>query len=83
MCVLIGASVLSFGGVVSQELLNEVDVRHDHATTAIAVQSKFVHRVTGTYELVFLQARELNEPFCLVAFLYELEVALPQVCYDL
>jgi hypothetical protein len=31
--------------LVLEQLLNEVNVRHDHPSTAVSVQSQLVHRV--------------------------------------
>jgi hypothetical protein len=66
------------GGNLLQELLNQINVCHDHAATAITLQAKLVHGLSIHRISRILARIVMYKPVC-GALVDELQVSLPQI----
>lgn len=55
-----GLEDLTLGGVVSEELLNQVDVGEKHTAAAVAGKSQFVERLTFSHALATIGVNQLD-----------------------
>lgn len=66
-------------GYLLQKLLNQVNVCHDHAATAVALQAKLVHGLSiHRISSVSAKIQALYEPVC-GALVDEFQVSLPEI----
>lgn len=73
---------------ILEQLLDEVNVGHDHASAAVALQAKLVHRVAKQIRRQFKVllktfSRYSALPISLSRVSNQLEVAFPKVASDL
>jgi hypothetical protein len=72
--------------VVLEELLDQVDVGHDHAAAAVALQAKLIHGVTAKLSVSFRNDDSVvsgSAPFRLVRVLNQHNITLPEVAGNL